>query len=87
MGFTAKELEILAANAAEGIEDLETSTGAKANLASPEFTGEPTAPTPSPSDDSTRIATTEYVQSEIAGMGGGSGLSAAKVGARAALGI
>ena len=33
----------------------------KANLASPTFTGTPTAPTPSASDNSTKIATTAYV--------------------------
>ena len=34
----------------------------KADLVSPSFTGSPTAPTPSASDDSTRIATTAMVQ-------------------------
>lgn len=38
-------------------------TGA-APLASPAFTGVPTAPTPLPSDDSTTLATTAYVQSQ-----------------------
>ena len=33
----------------------------KANLASPAFTGAPTAPTPSSSDNSTKIATTAFV--------------------------
>ena len=33
--------------------------------ASPAFTGTPTAPTPTAGDDSTKIATTEYVQEEI----------------------
>jgi len=32
---------------------------------SPAFTGTPTAPTPEPDDDSTKIATTEYVQAEL----------------------
>ena len=42
-----------------------------ARLADPAFTGAPTAPTPSEDDDSTQIATTEFVQAEIAGLGGG----------------
>lgn len=37
----------------------------KAPLASPTFTGTPTAPTPTTSDNSTRIATTEYVKQNI----------------------
>ena len=37
----------------------------KAPLNSPALTGTPTAPTQNPGDDSTRIATTEYVQEEI----------------------
>ena len=43
-------------------------TGAnQAPLASPAFTGTPTAPTPSSGDDSTKVATTAFVQGEIAG--------------------
>ena len=41
-----------------------------ARLASPALTGAPTAPTPSADDDSTQVATTEFVQAEIAGLGG-----------------
>ena len=36
-----------------------------APLASPTFTGTPTAPTPAADDDSTKIATTAYVQDEL----------------------
>jgi hypothetical protein len=36
-----------------------------ATLASPAFTGTPTAPTPTAGDDSTKIATTAYVQDEL----------------------
>jgi microcystin-dependent protein len=43
-----------------------TALGNKAPLASPAFTGTPTAPTPTKTDDSTKIATTEYVQDNIA---------------------
>ena len=39
--------------------------GSIARLASPDFTGTPTAPTPSAGDDSTEIATTAYVQDEV----------------------
>lgn len=38
----------------------------RATIASPEFTGEPLAPTPSSSDSSTKIATTAYVTGAIA---------------------
>ena len=38
----------------------------KANLASPEFTGTPTAPTPASSSNDTTIATTAYVTSAVA---------------------
>lgn len=37
----------------------------KAPLASPAFTGTPTAPTPSAGDSSTKLATTAYVQGEV----------------------
>lgn len=40
----------------------------KASLASPAFTGTPTAPTPSPSDDSTKLATTAYVKTNLSGL-------------------
>lgn len=41
---------------------------AKASLASPAFTGTPTAPTPSGADDSTKIATTEWVRDLVASL-------------------
>ena len=44
----------------------------KAPLASPAFTGNPTAPTPSPGDSDTSIATTAYVTNAINGLIGGS---------------
>jgi len=37
----------------------------KADIASPTFTGTPTAPTPATSDNSTQIATTAFVQSKV----------------------
>lgn len=42
-----------------------------APLASPAFTGTPTAPTPTTGDDSTKIATTAFVQASMAGAGAG----------------
>ena len=42
----------------------------KASLASPAFTGTPTAPTAAPLDDSTKIATTAYVDTAVAVVSG-----------------
>lgn len=44
-----------------------------ANIASPNFTGTPTAPTPAANDNSENIATTAYVQTAISGQSGGGG--------------
>jgi hypothetical protein len=41
-----------------------TATGGLAPSASPAFTGDPTAPTPATGDNSTKIATTAYVQAQ-----------------------
>ncbi len=46
------------------VTNLTTDLAAKAPLASPAFTGTPTAPTPATADNSTRIATTAYVQGQ-----------------------
>lgn len=43
----------------------------KAPIASPAFTGEPTAPTPPPGDSSTRVATTEHVAQAFGVFNGG----------------
>lgn len=45
--------------------------GAFALLASPEFTGTPSAPTPPGGNNSTRIATTAFVQNAVGAAGGG----------------
>ena len=45
--------------------DTESELALKAPLVSPELTGSPTAPTPSASDNSTKLATTGFVQSVI----------------------
>jgi hypothetical protein len=49
--------------------DLQTALGLKANLASPTFTGTPAAPTASAADNSTKLATTAYVDNAVAGGG------------------
>jgi hypothetical protein len=43
----------------------------RAPLASPNFTGNPTAPTPAPGDADTSIATTAFVQTALGGVPGG----------------
>lgn len=45
---------------------LQTQLAAKAPLASPAFTGTPTAPTPSTSDSSTKVATTAFTKNAVA---------------------
>lgn len=51
--------------------DIAAIEGAYAPLASPAFTGTPTAPTPPESDSSGRVATTLFVQEAVAAAGGG----------------
>lgn len=55
------------------IESLASTMSAKAPLASPAFTGTPTAPTASSGTNTTQIATTAFVQNAISGISGGSG--------------
>jgi hypothetical protein len=47
------------------IATINTNLALKAPLVSPAFTGTPTAPTPATSDNSTKVATTEYVKASI----------------------
>ena len=57
---------------------VQTVVGAKANLASPTFSGTPTAPTPANGTNNTQIATTQFVANAIAagvGAGGGANIS------------
>lgn len=61
-GFTPAGA-IVATNVQAAIVELDTE---KASLASPAFTGNPTAPTPATIDNDTSIATTAFVQSVIA---------------------
>lgn len=51
----------------------QTALNLKANLASPTFTGTPAAPTASSSDNSTKLATTAYVDAAVTAGGGGVG--------------
>lgn len=54
------------ANLASAVTD-ETGSGALVFAVSPALTGTPTAPTAAPSDNSTKIATTAYVDAQVAG--------------------
>ena len=49
-------------HATSDVTGLDTALAAKAPLASPGFTGTPTAPTPTAGDNSTKLATTAFVQ-------------------------
>jgi len=60
---TLNELAAALANDASYSTTITTALATKAPLASPALTGIPTAPTPSSSDNSTKIATTAYVNS------------------------
>lgn len=53
---------------AAGVKDLATAIDEKAPLASPAFTGTPTAPTPTSGDNSTKVATTAFVQNALGGI-------------------
>jgi hypothetical protein len=59
--------------------------GQKAPLASPAFTGNPTAPTQTAGNNSTRLATTAFVAAALAGLGGGASSVAATRTALAAI--
>lgn len=50
----------------QGFDGVKTAVDAKAPTASPAFTGSPTAPTQAVSDDSTKLATTEFVKDVFA---------------------
>jgi hypothetical protein len=55
----------------QGIQKLNGNDTLKAPLASPAFTGTPTAPTQSPGDNTTNIATTAFVTAAVSSGGGG----------------
>jgi len=50
---------------------LSATVAGKADLASPALTGTPTAPTQAPGNDSTRIATTAFVEARASAIDGG----------------
>lgn len=50
---------------------VDTLLSAKAPLASPSFTGTPTAPTAAPATNTTQVATTAFAQDALAGVGAG----------------
>ena len=52
-------------NLNNAVTNLNTSIGLKANIASPTFTGTPSAPSPANNDNSARIATTNYTVSYV----------------------
>lgn len=58
-----------AVTAQYAIDEVATAVGGKADTVSPAFTGTPTAPTPTAGDDSTKIATTAFVQGEKPSVG------------------
>ena len=60
-GVTTAEMGFLAGTTS----DIQTQFDAKAPLASPALTGNPTAPTQTADNNSTRLATTAYVQTEL----------------------
>jgi hypothetical protein len=53
------------------IATINTTLGTKADIASPAFTGVPTAPTPATNDNSTTLATTAYVKSNLSTVSSG----------------
>ena len=61
--------------------DIQTQFGTKSNIASPTFTGTVSAPTPSANDNTTKIATTGYVQGELTAYAGDTATFTNKAGA------
>lgn len=55
----------------ENVDGLQDALNAKAPLASPALTGTPTAPTAASGTNTTQVATTAFVQTALASMGGG----------------
>jgi hypothetical protein len=66
VGPVASDLSTLSASVSAALAD-------KAPLASPALTGNPTAPTQAPGDDSDKLATTAYADAAVAAGGGGGG--------------
>lgn len=66
-------LETKLSSVDSNISNLSDSIALKANIASPAFTGVPTAPTAAEGTSTTQIATTEFVMNAMSGGGGGGG--------------
>jgi hypothetical protein len=67
-GVSSSTIATLPTNVAANTASITANTSdilLKAPLASPTFPGTPTAPTPATSDNSTKVATTEYVKNSI----------------------
>lgn len=62
------DAEMAAKASASALADLVAAVALKAPLASPAFTGAPSAPTPAGADNSTKLATTAFVKAAIAGL-------------------
>ena len=63
-------LETKLSSVDSNISNLSDSIALKANIASPAFTGVPTAPTAAEGTSTTQIATTEFVMNAMSGGGG-----------------
>lgn len=68
-GMTADDVQDAIDELDASIDSILTSLTTKANLASPAFTGNPTVPTQATSNESTRIASTQYVANKILAQG------------------
>lgn len=64
IAMTAAQAKTLLGITQADVTNLTTDLAAKAPLASPAFTGTPTAPTPATGDNSTKIATTGFVKAQ-----------------------
>ena len=67
-------LETKLSSVDSNISNLSDSIALKANIASPAFTGVPTAPTAAEGTSTTQIATTEFVMNAMSGGGSGGGV-------------
>ena len=72
-GVTSTTAEL---NYVDGVtSNVQTQIDTKANIASPSFTGTPTAPTASSGTNTTQVATTAFVEAAVTGLGAASALT------------
>lgn len=72
-GVTSTTAEL---NYVDGVtSNVQTQIDTKANIASPSFTGTPTAPTASSGTNTTQVATTAFVEAAVTGLGTASALT------------